>query len=835
MEFNKGSKYCIVADRVYHRFLYSFKEKNPFLDIKIIQKSQLLDLLSFTYQKDPVPYLLSFQRWDYSSVLKILDILRIGRFESIKEFKDIYDDLMEKGYLKYDPLGERTADSRELLLFESKEDMELRSFLDWKKKQYRFVSFSDFGREPVYTAEKGPMIYAFDNKYLQYLYVFSDIRKRIKMNPDAKDKITIHVKDEKDFYFIRFFSSLFKLPVHLSAHLPMVSDREVSNAIKTFYEKKNFELPENLKEDSLLVPLRDIIRQYHIDEIKDFMFAYSSLMEILSKKTCETELTDSGIEVTNQLFFDPENDKDRLIYVCDFQHDSFYKEFDDNNVLSDSDLEKIGVNPSYVKTKMDREKKKNFVLYHPFVFLSRVLIHLKDKIYPSQFLSELGWKEEKPEKYNPNGSYTALAKDYVDGYFQDIGHFGSSLDYRSYDHSFSGVEKVRNKDYFSITEFESYFKCPYSYYLDRILKLSNNDKDVDKTAAYRGEMIHKVFENIYTKDYTLFDKAYEESFQEGLEAYKENKKEELTIEEQAYVEFIHKWLRDIVKTALTQRDHARIDSENCEVDVPFFLMDEKTKLPVHARIDKIVHTLGEAGQKYYTIIDYKTGSSGDFNLERVFLGGSLQLPLYYLALQDENNQKLISNQTEDFGGFGIQHIYCSASIPTDSNLHEYNENAIYDKMQIKGIAVADLDYLSGFDDTTIKKKKDGTLSVKNGNFLYTGHSIGESFEDSLIVSDYTMKDLIDDAKKSALRICQKIAGGNFPIQPIKDSKEGRKGKEKCSYCPYLGICYHNKNDIHDIRPDINQYFNRNLDSGYVDEDDEDDEDDGNEDNDYVND
>ncbi len=828
MEFSKDCKYWIVADKVYHRFLYSFKEKNPFLDIKIIQKKELLDLLSFTYQKDPVPYLLSFQKWDYSSIVKILDILRIGRFETIEEFKDIYEDLKSKGYLNRNPLGERTLDSRQILLFESKEDMELVSFLDWKKKKYKFITFLDLGKEPVYSAEKEPVIYSFDNKYLQFLYLFSDLRKKIHTNPDSKDKISVIVKDDKDFYFISFFSSLFKLPVHLTAHLPLVSDREVSNAIESFYEKKNFSLPDDIKEGSLLLSLKDIIQQYHIDEIRDFMFAYSSLMEILSKKTYELDLTDSGIQVTNQLFFAPETEQDRLIYVCDFQHDSFYKEFDDNNVLSDSLLEKIGVNPSYIKTKIDREKKKNFILYHPFVFLSRVLIHLKDKIYPSQFLSEFGWKETKPEKYNPNGIYTSIAKSYVDGYFQDSGHYGPSVDYRSYDHSFSGVDKVRNKDYFSITEFETYFKCPYSYYLDRILKLSNSDKDVDKTANYRGEMIHKVFENIYTKDYTMFDKAFEESFQKGLDAYKENKKENLTIEEEAYIQFIHKWLRDIIKIALSQRDHSRIDSENWEVDVPFVLTDSETKLPVHARIDKIVHTQGESGQKYYTIIDYKTGSSGDFDFEKVFLGGSLQLPLYYLAVHDENNQKLISNQTEDFGGFGIEHIYCPSSVPTDSKLHEYNEKAIYAKMQIKGITSSDLDYLSGFDNTTIKKKKDGTLSVQNGNYLNTRYSIGNSFEDSLIAYEYTMQNLVDDAKKAAMRICHNISEGNFAIQPIKDSKTGRKGKEKCSYCPYLGICYHNKNDIRDIRTDINGYFNRNFDEDCFDEEDDENED-------YVND
>ena len=104
MNFTKQEKYLIIAQKEYSNLLYHFKEKKPFLDIQIITKSDLLNLLSFSYQKDPIPYLLSKEKYDYSTIKKILNILRIGDIKNVDKFEEIYEDLSKNGYIKSDLL-----------------------------------------------------------------------------------------------------------------------------------------------------------------------------------------------------------------------------------------------------------------------------------------------------------------------------------------------------------------------------------------------------------------------------------------------------------------------------------------------------------------------------------------------------------------------------------------------------------------------------------------------------------------------------------------------------------------------------------------------------------
>ena len=73
-------------------------------------------------------------------------------------------------------------------------------------------------------------------------------------------------------------------------------------------------------------------------------------MEILSSQTMNYSYKDKGVSLSNQIFFDGLYDSEHYIYITNFQHDDFYKEFDDNNLLPDAELERVGVNPSYIKT-----------------------------------------------------------------------------------------------------------------------------------------------------------------------------------------------------------------------------------------------------------------------------------------------------------------------------------------------------------------------------------------------------------------------------------------------------------------------------------------------------
>ena len=69
-----------------------------------------------------------------------------------------------------------------------------------------------------------------------------------------------------------------------------------------------------------------------------------------------------------------------------------------DRVLTDAELQAEGLNPSYVRTALDRRLKLNFLRYSKIAMLSRVEEHLQDKIYDSPFLEEFAKLPENAER-----------------------------------------------------------------------------------------------------------------------------------------------------------------------------------------------------------------------------------------------------------------------------------------------------------------------------------------------------------------------------------------------------------------------------------------------------
>ncbi len=801
MELKLEQKYLIVSSKIYQSKIYSYKKNNPFLDIQLITKEELLDMVAFSFDKDPIPYLLKKEKYDYSQCKKLLNILRVGDIKKNPDFLSLYNELNEQGYIRFDDLATVKLKQRKLMLLESMEDMELHQLLNRIGISYEDVSLSDFGFKPVYSEANGPEIKEFESKSIQYMYLFSDIRKRIIQDPSCKEKITVLVKDQQDIFYINYFSSMFDIDVFFQLKTPLVSDRDVAYFIAKIYQEKRFDVLDTNNASKALLQLDKIIHDYELASLP-FVFAYSCLMEIISSQSISYRYSNKGITFRSDLFFAKE---DEIIYVTDFQHDDFYKEFDDNNLLPDDQLENLGVNPSYVKTKLDRREKLNFICYHSFAFLSRVLLHLKDKIYSSQFIEEMNWKSHKEKGFNLNGLYTSKAEVFLRSYQKDLQKDKPDQFYKSYDHKYHKISRVDETQKYSASKLDKYYKCPFYYYLENVLSLSKYDTDNDKLAIYRGQLIHSVVEDVYSRNYFPFESSYDEAFNRGLTDCLQNAKKdgyEFTVEELASFEFVKFWLKDVIKAVNGQKDFANIDGEKAEEEINFNIGDYRFT----GYIDKIVYTKGKSGQQYYNIIDYKSGTSGSFDLTKCYFGGSLQLPLYYLGIRQKENEHLTHNSTDQFGGFGIQHIYYS-NVPKDKDSGKYSQKAILDKILIKGIINIEEDSLASFDKTAFNDKNE-VKKRGNGNYVSLSNSFSSSEDSSLLKSSqskYTLKDFENDVIHGALTSIEKIKNNDFEIAPIQ-TVAGQYSDEHCKYCHYKDICYHAKTDINNICVDIEDHF-----------------------------
>lgn len=799
MQLNEEKKYYLLADKMYKHILYNFKKNNPEIDIKVIDKNEFLNLFSFSINNDAIPFLLKQEKYDYSSIKKILKILKIADFKNKEEFKllnDIFLQLNENNYIQFDKLSYLDKEERTILLFESDEDFELISFLKRNEFNYKLISFVDLNISPNFNELIKPTIYNFDNKFLQYNYLFSDIRRKIIENDNVKNNILVLINDTSDIFYINYMSSIYKIECKLTLQIPLISNEKVSQLVSLIFKERNFKLIDVNKENNeFVLKLISLIKQYKLDELKNFDFAYSSLIEILSAESYNYNYSNKGITFTTDLIILRPSP---LIYVMNYQFDSFYKEFDDNNFYTDSMLEKIQVNPSYIKTKIDRKNKLNYILYNNIVFLSRPLIHLNDKIYDSQFNKELNFKVIKPSKHNQDGLYTTSAFNLINSFYKDIEHYPKDDHYKNYDSSFSKIDDDFKKETFNITEFESYFKCPYYYYLNNVLKL--NDFQTSKNIpALRGNLIHKIFEDIYTHNYDDFDNEYDHVFNLAKEEYIKQADTNYNEEQEVFLSFIYKWLKDIVIYIRRQKlnNNSNIVDEKAEQSILFKYKNYNIK----GRIDKIVYTQDSNKFTYYTLIDYKSGSSGSFDFTHVFLGGSLQLPLYEYAIENISDCKLNDSGNYIFGGFGIQHIYFTSKIPNDNTI--YNFEAIKSKVNISGINLDDKAYLTSFDKSIYKEYKNGVKLKKAGDYLIRSNPF--NIKDDIISDDYSYLQYQEDIKNSLDIVINKINNGEYSIRPIKD---GQNDKELCQFCPYINICYRKKKDIYDISNEISNHFNR---------------------------
>lgn len=796
----------LVAEKVYLPYLFAYKSEHPSLSFKILSAEDLLDRIHFSYKGDPIPFLLT-QNVSYGNAKKILTLLRLSDFAKNEKLKGYYSLLKEQGYIAFDPLGEYEIKKSRLLLFEESENLALVKLLQRKGIPFSFVSFPDLGIQP----KDPPEIVYFPNKLYQYCYIFSSIRKAIKEDPSVKDRVCLLTHDDSDLFYIQLCSKLFALPSCRNIRTPLLSYPAVKKKVSLIYQKRSFLFAEEEKEDPSLSDLRDVVDHYGLATLP-FSFAYASLLEILFSLTLP-EKGEPGINATDRYDFVPR----ALYYVTNFQHGDFYDVSSDKDVLSDEELERIDANPSYVKTKMDRRMKLNFILYLNIRLLSRPIQHLNDKIYDSPFLEELGWNKTNPSKkarWNQNGEYTSLADKLYRTDFLDQAFYRQNYeDLLGYDHSFHSGSRpfyppVR---VYSATKLERYISCPFKFLLDAYFP---SDPSSIRTRSL-GTLNHAVMTSLYSEKFD-FDSVFssaEEDYRAGFA------KEGVAFsgEEEAALEVYKHWLRRVVSAlrASVEDNEIFLPAEKAEEKVFFTVECDGMQRDFSGRIDKILFS-GPKGQRYYTIIDYKSGAES-FDAKKLMFGPSIQLPLYYLALQEEGNKKLLVDPIDggkepEFGGFLIQHCYFSTAKRMASDGDFYSYKALRKNVRGKGVSISAKEYWDGIDPEGVSKK--GGKPNGKGKNLAKGllFSSVDGLEPlSSRWRDYTFAKLIDDARLGAIATIENIEAGDFPIAPTSANLGDDSASLACSHCPYGDICYKNKAaDAKDYSSAIRRHFGTGL-------------------------
>ena len=213
------------------------------------------------------------------------------------------------------------------------------------------------------------------------------------------------------------------------------------------------------------------------------------------------------------------------------------------------------------------------------------------------------------------------------------------------------LEKRRRWIY-SVTELETYAKCPFQYFVDGVLRfhIEEDETEDELSSLERGSLLHDVLRAFYNsrreQGYPSIGQCSEEVFEDAKkqldemlntksEEYRSLRKETPVGEGNLFWEMdieklrvaVHKWLEAERTYGLPVIPHyfeinfgQSGDSADSELSCPqpIHIGDVRMK----GRIDRI-----DIGNGVFNVVDYKTGSS-TIRMSEILNGRSLQLPIY---------------------------------------------------------------------------------------------------------------------------------------------------------------------------------------------------------------
>lgn len=211
--------------------------------------------------------------------------------------------------------------------------------------------------------------------------------------------------------------------------------------------------------------------------------------------------------------------------------------------------------------------------------------------------------------------------------------------------AFPGAHQNR----FSISEIETYLKCPYQYYARYQLKLGDRDRDeTDVPPDKRGNFVHRVLDRLLKENLNLYQEAVEydlylkrliEKAAELIDDEKTNDAFLLQAPEairEAFCGRVRRVLAEYLKNEILHVREGKKKTRPLYFEwafgrgkiPPLVIKGDKGKdIHLSGRIDRI--DVNE-DLKLFTVIDYKTGRLD--TMTQLKKGESLQIPVYLTAI-----------------------------------------------------------------------------------------------------------------------------------------------------------------------------------------------------------
>ena len=470
---------------------------------------------------------------------------------------------------------------------------------------------------------------------------------------------------------------------------------------------------------------------------------------------------------------------DEYLFLLSFNQGIIPSIYKDEEYLSDIDREELNISLTKDKNNLSSLRIKKYLNNNKNIIITYKLYANGEEYHISNINEELNYNiiNNISIPYIYSNKYNKI---YLTSLIDNYNKYGTTKDdlyllndnyndipYKSYNHSYKGINSKDLKDYLSneltlsYSSMNNYYKCPFSYYIENILKLNIYEETFYQTI---GNIFHSILEKYNTND---LDILWEEEIN--------NLNRELTNKEKFFLNKLKKELEFVIETLKYQETLTNLHEELHEEKI-YISNSKNTKVIFKGFVDKIKYKK-DNDKTILAIIDYKTGNT-DIDLSLLPYGLSMQLPVYlYLAKRSKKFNNV------EIAGFYIQKILNNEiTVDKDSTYQQEKRK----NLLLQGYSNSDINILSELDTSFENSELIKGLRLKKDGSFYSY---------SKVLSKENMN-TIDEIVDEKIKECtNNIFDAKFSIAPKKIENKNYG----CSYCKYSDICYKKNDDIVELK------------------------------------
>lgn len=763
--------FFIVPSKLKEELLFLINKKDHLINVSFTTLEECKVKLFHEYDERAIFHLTRKHNLKPANAKIILENLKycdLGDLEVLKELNSIKNELIDLGYLfKDEHYFKRFKNKKVIIIGYYLEDYLTREVLS-RIDNYEIVrnDTRDLNNKEIYE---------FETLSDEVEFVATKIASLIHsgVSPDKIKLVNVNKEYELEIERIfRAFNIGFKLDNKISLNnLPVI--REFIDLIRVNSYQDALIL---LKEKYDLVKTNPRIYNKIVEvgnKYNWYQGEFSEIIDLIEYTFSNTSLSESKVNIVTTSSLNIENVLDNYVFLLSFNHGVCPYIHKDDEYLSDEVKKRLGLDTSSKLNKLEKEMMKNLLGCVENLTISYKLESNEGVHLPSLLVEELGLKVSKDYKIDPLISYSkkydlyklgSKLDDFINYSIKDdtLSLFYSNYrnsSYRSYDNSFTGLNKETRDEYMekidrlSFSSLDDLFNCSFTFYLKHILKLEDRETNFN---MFIGQLFHYVLSKVYDKDF---------DFETEFNYFVNNSEIKLTSKDEVLLIRLKDELRSIIEIILEQ--YAQTSFKKVELEKSISIdIKNYSSIYLTGVIDKIM-MLEEDDKRYAVVVDYKTGSSSiSHDFSYVEHGINLQLLIYLYLLRK-------SKEYADIFIVGFYYQLIAAKDPKLS-FKDDPESKKYNVTKLDGYTLNNAELIKKLDNSYASNPFiRGISTLKSGEIKNTRE-----------ISEETIKEYIDIVEKnieSALRI---IENGDFKINP-KVYKNG----DSCKHCPFKDICF----------------------------------------------